>query len=137
MITKKQAIIIQGIPEIPGKIKFKMFSRSTWLHLRIPFSYFLMPVYLFALAISPHLNPSRVLWSFLIVHLFLYPASNGYNSYFDKDEKSIGGLKNPPRVTKELWYLVLIFDFLSILFASTVNPAFAFMVFIYLMVSKA
>ncbi len=41
---------------------------------------------------------------------FLYPASNAYNSYFDKDEKSIGGLKNPPPVRKELYYLALLFD---------------------------
>ena len=68
-----------------------MLTRSTWLHLRIPFSYFLMPVFFFALGISPNLVESRLLWLFLIVHLFLYPASNGYNSYFDKDVKSIGG----------------------------------------------
>src|SRR6187402_1161428 len=87
-----------------------MFSRSAWLHLRIPFSFFLMPVYLFALSISPNFGESRLLWSFIIIHLFLYPASNGFNSYFDKDEKSIGGLKNPPPVTKGLYYLSLLFD---------------------------
>src|SRR6267142_4288816 len=138
MITKKQAIIIQGIPEIPRKLKFNMFSRSTWLHLRIPFSYFLMPVYLFALALSPHLNQSRVFWSFLIVHLFLYPASNGYNSYFDKDEKSIGGLKNPPPVNKGLYYAALGFDAIAVILSFIkVNALFAVMIFIYGLVSKA
>src|SRR5258706_534545 len=83
---------------------------STLLHLRIPFSYFLLPVYLFALGISPNFTESRLLWSFVIIHLLLYPASNGYNSYFDKDEKSIGGLKNPPPVNKSLYYTSLLFD---------------------------
>jgi 1,4-dihydroxy-2-naphthoate octaprenyltransferase len=74
---------------------------------------------------------------FITIHLFLYPSSNGYNSYFDRDEQSIGGLKNPPKVTKELWYLILLFDFLSILSATFVSFPFAFMAFVYLMVSKA
>jgi hypothetical protein len=32
---------------------------------------------------------------FIILHLLVYPASNGYNSYMDRDETPIGGLKNP------------------------------------------
>lgn len=115
-----------------------MFTRSSWLHLRIPFSYFLMPVYLFALGISPNLVESRLLWSFLIIHLLLYPASNGYNSYFDKDEKSIGGLKNPPRVTKDLYFLALLFDGLAIVLGFIeINGLFAAMLLVYGLVSKA
>lgn len=115
-----------------------MFSRSSWLHLRIPFSFFLMPVFLFSLSISPNLNQQTMLWVFVIVHLFLYPASNGFNSYFDKDEKSIGGLKNPPPVNKGLYYLSLLFDVLAITFAwLKVSPTFAIMIFIYGMISKA
>src|SRR5882672_4273381 len=115
-----------------------MFSRSTWLHLRIPFSYFLMPVYLFALGISPNLVESRLLWTFMILHLLLYPASNGYNSYFDKDEKSIGGLKNPPPVNKGLYYLALLFDALAIgLGWLMISFTFAVMLLIYGLVSKA
>ena len=104
--------------------------------MRIPFSIFLMPVFWFAL-INIHVDVSKAILVFITIHLFLYPASNGYNSYFDRDEQSIGGLKNPPKVTKELWYLILLFDFLSILFATIVSVAFAFMAFIYLIVSKA
>ncbi len=115
-----------------------MFSRSTWLHLRIPFSYFLMPVYLFALGISPNLDEGRLLWSFLILHLFLYPASNAYNSYFDKDEKSIGGLKNPPPVHRGLYSMALLFDAIAIILGlMMVNALFAFMLFIYGLASKA
>ena len=87
-----------------------MFSLSSWQHMRIPFSYFLLPVFLFSLVISPNVSEKALLWTFIIVHIFLYPASNGYNSYFDKDEKSIGGLRNPPPVNKGLYYLALLFD---------------------------
>jgi 1,4-dihydroxy-2-naphthoate octaprenyltransferase len=115
-----------------------MFSRSAWLHLRIPFSFFLMPVYLFALGISPNFTESRMLWSFVIVHLFLYPASNGFNSYFDKDEKSIGGLKSPPPVNKGLYYLSLAFDLIAIILGYLkVSVLFAVMLFMYGIVSKA
>src|SRR5688500_17811307 len=91
-----------------------MFSRSSWLHLRIPFSFFLLPIFLFSLSLSPNFNGPRMLWVFLIVHFLLYPASNAYNSYFDKDEKSIGGLKNPPPVKKGLYFLALTFDIVAI-----------------------
>lgn len=115
-----------------------MFSRSAWLHLRIPFSFFLMPVYIFALGISPNFTGSRLLWSFLIIHLFLYPASNGFNSYFDKDERSIGGLKNPPPVNKDLYYLSLLFDGIAVILGFLkISLLFAIMLLIYGLVSKA
>jgi len=115
-----------------------MFSRSSWLHLRIPFSYFLLPVFFFALSISPNISPTPLLWALFIVHILLYPASNGYNSYFDKDEKSIGGLKNPPPVKKGLYYLSLLFDVLAIVLGYLkINLIFALLLFVYGLVSKA
>jgi 1,4-dihydroxy-2-naphthoate octaprenyltransferase len=106
--------------------------------LRIPFSFFLLPVYLFALGISPNFGESRLLWSFLIVHLFLYPASNGFNSYFDKDEKSIGGLKNPPPINKTLYYTSLIFDLTAIVLAFLkISLLFSILILIYGLISKA
>ena len=115
-----------------------MFSKSTLLHLRIPFSYFLLPVFLFALASSPNQIQHRILWVFVILHFFLYPASNGYNSYFDKDEKSIGGLKNPPPVSKGLYWMAQLFDAIAVVLAViNVSVLFAVMVFIYGLVSKA
>lgn len=115
-----------------------MLSKSAWLHLRIAFSFFLMPVYFFALGISPNFTETRMLWSFIIIHLFLYPASNGFNSYFDKDEGSIGGLKNPPPVNKGLYYLSLLFDFVAIILGLIkVSALFAAMLFIYGIISKA
>lgn len=115
-----------------------MFTRSAWLHLRIPFSYYLLPVFLFSLAVSPNFGVQSILWTFIIVHLFLYPASNGYNSYFDKDEKSIGGLKNPPKVNKGLYFLSLAFDLIAIVLGwIMINTTFSIMLVIYGLISKA
>ena len=115
-----------------------MFSRSSWLHLRIHFSFFLLPIFLFSLAVSPDLDGARIFWVFFILHFLVYPASNGYNSYFDKDEKSIGGLKNPPPVSQGLYTLALVLDGIAILLAYIkINTTFAVMVLIYGLISKA
>jgi 1,4-dihydroxy-2-naphthoate octaprenyltransferase len=68
----------------------------------------------------------------------LYPASNGYNSYFDKDEKSIGGLKNPPPVNSSLYYASLLMDAAAIIIAYwKINFLFSAMLLIYGLISKA
>lgn len=97
-----------------------------------------MPVYFFALAISPNLNGDRLLWSFVIIHLLVYPASNGYNSYFDKDEGSIGGLKNPPPVNRLLFVAAWLLDLVAVGLAWwKVNSIFAVMILLYGLASKA
>ena len=112
-------------------------SKSTLLHLRIPFSIFLMPVFLFALSISVQPDLLNIVLVFVILHMFIYPASNGYNSYFDEDKESIGGLEKPPPITKDLYYVSLLFDLTGIALALIISWQFAFMLFIYGVVSKA
>lgn len=112
-------------------------KRSTWLHLRIPFSFFLLPVFLFAISILDQPNWGLVIVIGVILHLFLYPASNGYNSYFDKDEGSIGGLKHPPKVSKELYLMALVFDGIALAVGLWISWPFALMLLIYGLVSKA
>ena len=114
-----------------------MFKSSTWQHLRIPFSFFLLPVYLFALSVSPQIAIKEAVFVFITLHIFIYPASNGFNSYYDKDEKSIGGVKNPKKVTKELLNVSLIFDLIGINIAFLAGWQFALAVFVYGLVSKA
>jgi 4-hydroxybenzoate polyprenyltransferase len=105
--------------------------------MRIPFSVYLMPVYWFALSVADGYTLLRAAGVFIILHLLVYPASNGYNSYHDRDEGSIGGLKRPPQVTQELFHLVLLFDVVAVLTSFFLSPLFALMVALYLLVSKA
>jgi 1,4-dihydroxy-2-naphthoate octaprenyltransferase len=114
-----------------------MISKSTLLHLRIPFSLFLMPVFFFAAAQYPFADPIRVVLVFLIIHIFLYPASNGYNSWFDKDTGSIGGLEKPPAVNRDLYYVALLFDAIAVIAGLFIGWFFALMMLIYGLVSKA
>jgi 1,4-dihydroxy-2-naphthoate octaprenyltransferase len=73
----------------------------------------------------------------LSLHLFLYPSSNGYNSYFDKDEESIGGLKHPPKVTKNLYLWSLVFFVVALALGARINWEFASMIGVYGLVSMA
>jgi 4-hydroxybenzoate polyprenyltransferase len=114
-----------------------MIRKATLLHLRIPFSFYLLPFYCFALSQSANPNVYFLVLSFFIIHLFFYPASNGYNSYYDKDEESIGGLENPPPVDKGLLIVSLIFDGIALALALLISWQFALMVLIIGMVSKA
>ncbi len=114
-----------------------MIKKSTLLHLRIPFSYFLLPIFLFAVVVYPWKDMAEVVWIFVILHFFIYPASNGYNSYFDKDKSSIGGLKRPPSVEVQLYWVSLLFDLVGILAGWYLSWEFAIMLIIYGLVSKA
>ncbi|AYA38661.1 prenyltransferase [Hymenobacter oligotrophus] len=106
--------------------------------LRIPFSVYLMPVYWFALSsLREPFSATRAAGVFVVLHLLAYPASNGYNSWFDRDEGSIGGLERPPQVTPALWHLVVAFDALAVLGALLISPLFAALLAVYLLVSKA
>ncbi|WP_266204196.1 UbiA family prenyltransferase [Pontibacter kalidii] len=105
--------------------------------MRIPFSVYLMPIFWFALSTLPHVEVWRAVAVFLVLHVLVYPASNGYNSYYDRDEGSIGGLKRPPKPNRQLMHLVLLFDVLAILFSLLLSPLFASLVALYLLISKA
>ncbi len=111
--------------------------RDAFTLMRIPFSVYLMPVFWFALSVLEQVSISRAIVVFLILHLLVYPASNGYNSYYDRDEGSIGGLKNPPKVNRQLMHLVLLFDVLAIVLSLFLSPLFAALVALYLLISKA
>src|ERR1700741_1402342 len=102
--------------------------KNTILLLRFPFSFFLMPVYWFALSQQTNINTSNAIIVFCILHLLVYPASNGYNSYMDRDEGPIGGLKHPPKVTKSLFYTTVIMDIIAVLAAFSISVTFSILI---------
>ncbi|MEP2024970.1 MAG: UbiA family prenyltransferase [Reichenbachiella sp.] len=112
-------------------------TKSTFLHLRFPFSFYLMPVFLFGVAVSQPTEWIKVALVFFILHFLLYPASNGYNSYFDQDEGSIGGLEHPPKATKNLYRWSLVLDAVGILLSLLISWQFSLMILIFGLVSKA
>ncbi len=111
-------------------------TASAFLHLRLLFSVFLMPVFLFALSQVPQINLQNTVLTFIIWHLLVYPASNGYNSYFDKDEGSIALIETPPPVDKSLYYFSLFLDILALLLSLYVGWILFLSVLFYGIISK-
>ncbi|MDZ7715778.1 MAG: UbiA family prenyltransferase [Balneolaceae bacterium] len=66
---------------------------------------------------------------FANVHLLLFGGATAFNSYWDKDEGPIGGLKNPPKMTGWMWAASLILQFVGLIIAI---PAGNLFVVIYL-----
>lgn len=113
-------------------------KRSTIQLLRIPFSLFLLPVFLLSLSQAKVIDPYSACWVFFILHVLVYPSSNGYNSYIDKDETSIGGLEKPHQPTIQLFYATLILDVSALVLAFlTVNLGFTVCLLLYILVSRA
>ncbi len=114
-----------------------MTLRSIFLHLRLPFSLFLLPVFWFALSQSDTPDVTRSLLVAFILHFLLYPASNAYNSFYDKDEESIGILENPPTVDQSLHYVAWGLDIMALLLGVFVGWPFVVYLLIYGLISKA
>lgn len=114
-----------------------MLSRSTIKLLRIPFSFFLSPLYFFSLSQVPEIHWPRAILVFVILHLFIYPASNGYNSYMDRDTGPIGGLAHPPPPAKDLFRTTILLDVAGILLGLLISPLFAALMPLYIGASKA
>ncbi len=113
-----------------------MILKSTIQLLRFHFSYFLMPVYWFALTQLVNINWSRAALIFFILHVLIYPASNGYNSYMDKDDSPIGGLKKPLQPTKQLFYATVLMDLLGFGLSFLISAWFALGTLIYITGSR-
>jgi 1,4-dihydroxy-2-naphthoate polyprenyltransferase len=105
-------------------------------HLRFPFSILLVPTFLFALSYVKHLNINNSILIFLIMHLLVFPSSNAYNSTQDKDKGSIGMIKKPLPVPKNLLFVTWIFDLFSLAISYFIHPIISTMVFLYIIGSR-
>jgi 1,4-dihydroxy-2-naphthoate octaprenyltransferase len=114
-----------------------MPSSSTIQLLRFHFSFFLMPVYWFALSQTPAINTGHAILVFIILHLIVYPASNGYNSYMDRDTESIGGVKNPKQPTRQLFYVTIALDVLALVLSAFISWYFFAGILSYIAASRA
>jgi len=110
--------------------------QSTFQLLRFHFSFFLMPVYWFALSQVKDINWPDAILGFIILHLLVYPASNGYNSYMDRDTSPVGGLKNPMQPTKQLFLVTVVMDIIAVGISFIITPIFAIGIFFYILASR-
>ncbi|MEO6732808.1 MAG: UbiA family prenyltransferase [Ferruginibacter sp.] len=96
-----------------------------------------MPVYWFALSQTSSINTPDAILIFIILHLLVYPASNGYNSYMDRDTQSIGGIKNPMQPTKQLFYVSILLDVVGTALSCFISKWFVLGIVLYILASRA
>ena len=114
-----------------------MFLTSTIQLLRFHFSIFLMPLYWFALSQVTQVQPLHAILVFIILHLLVYPSSNGYNSYMDRDTQSIGGIKNPLQPTRQLFVVTILMDVLALLLSLIISFYFFIGILFFILASRA
>jgi 1,4-dihydroxy-2-naphthoate octaprenyltransferase len=105
--------------------------------MRLPFSYFLLPIFIFAVSQSSEIHLTNSIVIFIVLHLFIYPGSNMYNSYIDRDSGSIGALKNPPPVSDDLFYASIFLDSIGLLLMLFTDIRLLILMLVYVAVSKA
>lgn len=115
---------------------YHLLHRSTIQLLRFPFSYFLMPVFWFALSFVEDINWFRAALAFVLIHFLLYPSSNGYNSFMDRDMDSIGGLENPMQPTMQLFYATIVMDVAGLIISFFISWQFAAGFAFYILCSR-
>ncbi len=113
-----------------------MIRSSTIQLLRFHFSFFLMPVYWLALSQTNDIVPKDAFFIFIILHLLVYPASNGYNSYMDRDISSIGGIKKPQQPTAQLFYITVLMDMIAVGCGAFISIYFAAALLLYILASR-
>jgi 1,4-dihydroxy-2-naphthoate polyprenyltransferase len=74
---------------------------------------------------------------FVILHLLVYPSSNGYNSYMDRDQSPIGGLAAPMQPTRQLFYVSVAMDIVALLLSAMISWIFALGILLYIGASRA
>ncbi len=114
-----------------------MLRSSTIQLLRFHFSFFLMPVYWLALSQTETIDPKNALLIFIILHVLVYPSSNGYNSYMDRDTGSIGGIKNPKKPTKQLFYVSIVMDLLALVCSIFISISFFIGILAFITASRS
>nr|WP_214449391.1 UbiA family prenyltransferase [Flavihumibacter rivuli] len=96
-----------------------------------------MPVYLFALSQVLYVHPGKALLIFFILHVLVYPASNGFNSYMDRDSGPIGGVRAPLTPGRQLLYASVVMDLVAVLLGLLVSIWFSMALLVYILASRA
>ncbi len=95
-----------------------------------------MPIWLFAVWSSLAPRWDLVGFTFVIIHFLLYPASHAFNTWYDRDEQSVGGIKVPPPVHRSLLVMAWVLDAAVLVTSWLVGPGFFVAMVLYTLGSK-
>lgn len=115
-----------------------MFWKSpAFRHLRLPFSWFLLPAFLMGMLVVPEVDPKHFWLLFLVLHVLVYPSSNAFNSLQDQDEGPIGGMEHPPKAPAILRPISLGLDILALTIGFWQHWALGIGLLAYILASRA
>jgi 4-hydroxybenzoate polyprenyltransferase len=116
--------------------------KNFFIHLRLKFSLFLAPIYLYGVIIgNGNIFTLEFLTQFITLHVFLYGGVFALNDYYDRDEHGpVGGLQNPPLVKgHSLFYLAWLWKlsglYLSVIYSSSASSVLTYVVCILMSVA--
>jgi len=96
------------------------------LHLRLHYQFLILSGgYLLGGFIAGQMDSYQYWTQFLNVHILLFGGATAYNSWWDKDEGPIGGLKNPPKMKKWMHVASLLMMYAGLLWAIAVGWLYA------------
>ncbi len=95
------------------------------IHLRLHYQFFILSGgYLLGGVWVSDLDLTNFWLQFLNVHILLYGGATVFNSWWDKDEGPIGGLKNPPEMESWMREISLLIQFIGLIWAFSAGRAF-------------
>ena len=100
--------------------------KRVFVHIRWPLQCYTFLGFIFGLVIAKVDFQLAVVIA-LFSQFLLWAGVTLFNSYYDKDDKPVGGLKNPPKITNSLLYGSLFFKITALILALFVNGVFLFL----------
>lgn len=95
------------------------------VHLRLHYHLFILSGgFLLGGFLSTELDAYGFIIQFVNIHFFLFGGATAYNSYWDRDEGPVGGLKNPPEIVPWMWGASLLLQGVGLMLAMGENLLF-------------
>ncbi|SMO53245.1 UbiA family prenyltransferase [Gracilimonas mengyeensis] len=86
------------------------------IHLRLHYQFLILSGgYLLAALFVTEPDWETFWIQFLNVHMLLFGGATAYNSWWDKDEGPIGGLKSPPKMQRWMWPVSMVMQYFGLL----------------------
>jgi hypothetical protein len=96
------------------------------IHLRLHYQFFILSGgYLMGGLLEADPDWTTFFLQFFNVHVLLFGGATAFNSWHDKDEGPIGGLRNPPAMKRWMRDLSLILQFIGLIWSLTAGILFS------------
>jgi 4-hydroxybenzoate polyprenyltransferase len=96
------------------------------IHLRLHYQFFILSGgYLMGGLLAADPDWPTFFLQFFNVHVLLFGGATAFNSWHDKDEGPIGGLRNPPAMKRWMRDLSLILQFIGLIWSLTAGILFS------------